>query len=316
MPSNILHRWHTLAALSAALVLFGCEGQGPPPIDVRAIGEVQAEIKRQVAIYMRAAENAPVYVTINGVKTDIHYQADTPSQRNLFWCGSGNINFDISSIKAELTTALDLTAGFNFTLTPPVPVVPVSGTFSFSRATHNTQTLDYNLWPLEMKRQSDEFRAVGPPTEKDLGTAEIAQVLLNLRQALITGATRIDYLTGKERWPQPCFTDYDPNKPASDAGNSYTIGLAITTSANGTVSVGVSALKAGVSAGSTTATGHSLKVMFVQRDLGPLQTAKNRVDFYCKTPNEGSKECRDAIAAYNKVRDTTGTGVNIFVEQQ
>jgi hypothetical protein len=304
MPSTILRGWHMVAAFVSAAVLSGC-GQEPPPIDVRAIGLVQAEIKRQVGMYMLAAQDPPVLVTIDNEQTDIRFK------KGLFWCGTGNVDFDIVEVKAELTTALDTSAGFSATLTAPIPIAP-SGTFSFSRATHNTQTLDYNLWPFEMTLQGADFLATRPPTQDDIKGAPIAAVLLNLRQAQITGATRTNYLTGDPRWPQPCFTNYDPGKPGGDPGHKFTIGLTVTTSVSGSVSVGVSALKVGASGGQTTATGHSLTVTFVQRGLAELQNAKDRVDAACKYPNALSPKCKDATEAYNQLRTTGQTGEQIY----
>ena len=297
MLSNIVSWWHMIVLLGGTLVLSGCENASPPPIDVRAIGKVQAEIKRQVAIYLRMAEDEPVYVKIGTEQVDIRGKTD------LFWCGAGNVDYDISAVQAELTTALNLDVGFSATVSPPSPVAP-SATFSFSRATSNSQALVYNLWPLEMKLQDIAFKSLPRPTGDEISSAPIAQVLLNLRQAQISGATKIDYTDGTARWAQPCFSNYDPGKPASDAGNSYTIALTITTSAKGDISVGVSALKVGVSAGSTTVTGHTLKVIFVQRNLWILQILRDRVDADCKYPNALSAKCTTSTNAYNRFRTT------------
>jgi hypothetical protein len=171
--------WKALAI--SALLLLGYEGAQPPPIDVRAIGKVQAELKRQVAIYMHAAQDAPIIVKIDGVDTDIR------NRKDLFWCGSGNVDFDISEVKAELTTSIDTSVGFDFHVSPPAPI-PASGSFSFSRGTRNSQILDYNLWPLGMDLQSDEFQSSRLSNLDNINSAPIARVLLSLRQAQVTGA--------------------------------------------------------------------------------------------------------------------------------
>ncbi len=295
MPVVALRALQMLAASFVALIVAGCESAVPPPIDVRAIGQVQAEIKKQVGMYVLAARTAPVLILIDGKYTDIR------GRKELFWCGSGNIDFDVSAVKAGLTTSLDTSAGFNFALTPPAPI-PASGSFGFSRGARNSQALDYNLWPLEMSLQGDAFLASETPTEEDLSAAPIAQVLLSLRQAQITGATRTDYVTGVKRPPQPCFTNYDPAKPAADAGHTFTIGLKITTTVKGEISVGVSAVKIGASVASTTETGHTLKVTFMQRGLAVLQALRDRVDAECKYPNVFREKCKAATVAYNQLR--------------
>lgn len=322
--TNIFSRARSMiAALVMTVAVVGCESAQPPPIDVRAIGLVQAEIKRQVGVYMLAAEDAPVYVKTGDTQTNIR------GKKDLFWCGSGKVDYDISSVKAELTTSLNLNAGIDLSITAPTPI-PVGGTFSFNRASQNTQTLTYNLWPFGMKLQPDEFQAEKWPsdqTEADYGrykeqlnSAQIAQVLLGLRQAQISGATRVDYLTGQLRSPQPCFVNYDPGKPASDAGNSYAIALTITTTVKGGVSVGVAAAKIGASAGATTTTGHSLKVTFVQRGLARLQSLREQVDSLCKGADFPTQKCADAIEAYDRYRVTGELGGQLrktgFVESQ
>lgn len=289
-----LNRSFAKAAL-VALLLAGCEDPPPPPIDVKAIGKVQAEIKRQVAMYLKAADNQPVYAMINGAKTDIR------GKKDLFWCGSGNIDYDISSIQAELTTSLNLKAGFSTTITPPIPIT-ASATLSASQASNNSQTLVFNLWPLDLELQNAAFRALPSPSDREVDAAPIAQVLLDLRQAQISGATIVDYANQTNRQVQPCFSNYDPSKPVSDAGNRFTIGLTITTTAGGEVSIGIAPVKAAGSIGSITATGHSLKVTFAQRHLWILQMLRDSVDTDCKIPNRLSDTCKASTAAYNRLR--------------
>lgn len=118
-------------------------------------------------------------------------------------------------------------------------------------------------------------------------------------------------MTGRRRWPQPCFTDYDPSKPAADAGHSFKIGLTITTDVKGDVSVGISAVKLGVSAEANTVTSNSLTVTFVQRGLAVLQNVRDYVDAVCKYPNALSKKCTEATAAYDRMRVTGEVGEQI-----
>lgn len=278
-----------------ALLLAGCEDPPPAPIDVRAIGKVQAEIKRQVAMYLKAADNQPVYALINGVKTDIR------GKKDLFWCGSGNVDYDVSSIQAELTTSLNLKAGFSTTITPPIPIA-ASATLSASQTSNNSQTLVFNMWPLDLEMQNPAFRALPSPSDREIDAAPIAQVLLDLRQAQISGATIVDYTNQTNRQAQPCFSNYDPSKPASDAGNRFTIGLTITTTVGGEVSIGIAPVKVGGSIGSTTAAGHSLRVTFAQRHLWILQMLRDSVDADCKYPNKLSDTCKVSTAAYNRLR--------------
>lgn len=299
MPVIVLRALQMAAASLIVLILAGCESAQPPPIDVRAIGQVQAEIKKQVGMYMLAARTDPVLIKIDGKYVDIREQKDK------FWCGDGNIDYDISEVKARLTTSLNTSAGFSVELKAPAPVT-AGGSLGFTRGVDNSQALEYNLWPLDPVRQPAEFTRESAPSARDLAGAPIAQVLLNLRQAQITGATRIDYVTGTSRPPQPCFSNFDPAKPAADAGHTFTIGLIVTTSVEGKVSVGISVLELGASAAAKTATGHSLTVKFVQRGLESLQQARDQVDAHCKPPNRDSAACKKATTAYEeKVKRNT-----------
>lgn len=56
-------------------------------LDSKTIEKVQAKIKRQIGIYMRAP---------TAIADDQHG----------YWRGKGSINFDIASVKAELTTTI------------------------------------------------------------------------------------------------------------------------------------------------------------------------------------------------------------------
>ncbi|MCA0246297.1 MAG: hypothetical protein LCH93_06725 [Proteobacteria bacterium] len=301
MPVFTLRALQTLAASFVALLLAGCESAAPPPIDVRAIGQVQAEIKKQVGMYVLAARAEPVLIMIDGKYVDIR------ERKELFWCGDGSIDYDISEVKARLTTSLVTSAGFSLDLKAPTPIT-AGGGLGFTRSVDNSQALEYNLWPLGPSLQPDEFKNERNPSPEALATAPIAQVLLGLRQAQITGATRINYVTGEQRPPQPCFSNFDPAKPAADAGHTFTVGLTVTTSVDGKVSVGVSVLELGASAGAKTATGHSLTVKFVQRGLEEMQQARDRVEAECKPPNRESPACKKATAEYKKKLEESSIG--------
>jgi hypothetical protein len=295
-----------LAAQTLVLSLAAC-GPQQAPIDISAISAVQGEIKRQILVYMLVAEKAPIMAKVHGQDIDLR-NLDPDSRREYFWCGNGNIDYDITSVKAELQTSLVQKVGASFGFTVPVPLAP-SGTISFSRQATNSQTLDYTLWPLDLSLQRDELRNQPMPTVDELYNAQIAQVLLNLRYAQIATALKIDPVTGVPRdKPQACLTNFNLAKPAGDSKNSYTMGLTVTVSVDGSVSVGVSALKLGLSAGGSTTSGHSLTVAFVQRGLDDIQSARDIVDKKCAYPNAYSKDCMAARQAYTELIEYSMTG--------
>jgi hypothetical protein len=301
-----------LVCLIGLSFVAGCSGQEDlQPIDVRAISAVQAEIKRQVGVYMAAAKVPPL-VLVAGKPVPA---TQAPGG---FWCGSGAIDFNISTIKAELTTTLDTTESLNVGVT--VPFHGGSGTLSggVKKEFTNTQVLDYNLWPLEIALQNPDVSAQNP-SEPDIKGAPIAQVLRDLRNALVLSAMRLDYSNSNgpiSRGPQPCFTDYDPDKPVSDAGNTFKIGLSVENNVNGGISITASLLNISASETITSTTGNTLTVSFVQQDLDQLQYARDAIDDACKYPKRdtsaGMAKCAAAKAAYAALRKNPAIGVGIL----
>ena len=127
-----------LIGLGSLAPLAGCAGQPvQQAIDVRAISKVQNEIKRQVGVYVLASQQA----NSNPVK-EREKLAKGPGRPdpNPFWCGTGDIDLDISQVKAELTTTLDVTQSAGLGAT--VSVVEIGG--AFKTQTVDTQNLVYN----------------------------------------------------------------------------------------------------------------------------------------------------------------------------
>jgi hypothetical protein len=143
--------------------------------------------------------------------------------------------------------------------------------------------------------------------------APIAEVLLSLREALINGAKK----SPSSKGPQPCFTDYNPDKPAADAGNTFKLGLSFTTDATGGLEIKVGILDLTATTEWKGTTGNTLTVSFVQRGLAKLQRAKDEVDALCKYPKkESDKACVDAVAAFRKLQENTGVSVQAAEKQQ
>jgi hypothetical protein len=265
-----------------ALVLSACTTTLPPrqALDTKAIQLVQSEIKRQVGVYMRAAAT-PI-----------------PADPSEFECGKGQVDFDIATVKAELTTTVETINNAGFKLKIPANIVTIGPSASAKIDVTNSQTLTYNLWPLEMTRQPQLKSGVG---STELQSAPIAQVLLSLREALIDSAKK------SAKGPLPCFTDYNPDKPAADAGNTFKLALTFVTDVNGGVDISVGILDWTATTESKGTTGNTLTVSFVQRGLAKLQRAKDRVDAECKFPkNETDKPCKDAMAAFHKLQQDEG----------
>lgn len=275
-----------LLVCAAACLLSGCvTSPMRQALDEQAIGKVQAEIKRQVGVYIRRA-----------------HEPDPAAKDGPFWCGNGQIDFDIANVKADLTTTFEHVSGVSVGLKIPVSVVTLGPSAAVKQDVTNTEELVYNLWPLQAARPSADSMT-GPVKPDELDGAPIAQVLLALRHALIVSAQK------SSPGPQPCFTDYNQDKPAADPGNTFKVGLTFVTDASGglDIKVGILDLSGSVEAKGTT--GNTLTVSFVQRGVAALQAAKDVVDAECKYPKDGSDACKAAKENYRKLQDV-GTGVS------
>src|ERR1700686_5828217 len=79
------------AACLGGLILTGCPTTPPErqALSKEAVAKVQADIKREIGIYLAAVQDSTA--------------SRTAESREEFWCGSGDIKFDIASVKAVLT---------------------------------------------------------------------------------------------------------------------------------------------------------------------------------------------------------------------
>ena len=292
----------------ASMLVAGCAGHTPPlqVIDVHAIGAVQTEIKRQVGVYLAAAKAGP-RVNVNGVMVPIS-QID-PEHRT-FMCGAGAIGFDISSIKAELTTTTDTTTDLKAGLSIPVDIVTLGPSGEAKREALDTETLDYNLWPLPESRQNPDVYTQGI-SDEDVRNAPIARALRDLRDALISGALMYDLSgpTPQQRRPTACFTDYNPDKPSGDTGDIYKLGLSITNDVSGGISIKVAILTFGATGEAKSTTGNTLTVSFLQSGVQTLQALKDAADAECKHPNELAGGCKKAKDALLDAEKNQGVGL-------
>ena len=296
-----------IALILVTWLLVGCTATRPSlqALDSRAVGIVQAEIKRQIGVYLSAAK-LPVTVTIDGKEVDVR------TIPNGFMCGSGKIDFDVLEVKAELIATIERVGDTNLGLKFPWNGVTVGPSGEYKSDTTNAQVLDYNLWPVEAERQPAELFALDrvPP----VSGAPIAQVLLDLRRALILSAMWDDYSTNPphRRERQPCFTNYDPAKPAADAGHSYKVALTYVKDAKGGLEIKVGILDFTASHEVKATSGNTLTVMFVQAGLKDIQYARDRVTEECKYPNRDLPACQQAMAHLREVEfDKGGLGLGV-----
>ncbi len=272
-------------------------------IDTNAIQAVQAEIKRQVGIYLRASIE-PIKVVVNKQTVELSTIPDP------FWCGTGLIAFNISSIKAELTVTNERITDRKVGLSIPVHTVTLGASLEDKSDITNTEVLDYNLWLLPAKLQHLKVERI---SDSELAAAPIARALIALRTAIILSATKKDFSFDppKDRQQQPCFADFNLDKPAGDAGNTYKMALSIISDGSGGVSIDAGIITAGATSETKSTTGNSLTVSFVQGDLEQVQLAKDAVDTDCKYPQQNTTKCALARSALNDILSGKGVGEGI-----
>jgi hypothetical protein len=249
--------------------LIGCTTVSPSKqaLNEKAIAVVQADIKHQIALYMAVPP------------------PDTRAMQ--FWCGSGNIGFDISQVKAELTVTNEAIDNGGVKATIPL-VVSVGPSGSLKRDVTNTQVLTYNLWPVA----DDQQPSLG---SADLKSAPIAATLVSLRDALIEGASK------SAPGPQACFTDYNLDKPSGDSGDTFKLGLTFVNDATMGLELKVSVLDLTATREDKGTTGNTMTVSFVQKGLKDIQTLQDEVGKECKFPDFNSSMCVVAKQALHLV---------------
>ena len=251
-------------------------------LDEKAIEKVQADIKRQVGVYLAASAKKP------------------PGEREEFWCGSGSIDFDISFVKAQLTTTVETIKNAGIKAKLPFKAIEVDPSGSRKTDVTNTQELNYNLWPLARDQQ------IALP-KGDLETAPIAKVIMSLRDALIASAKKT------APGPQACFTDYNPAKPAEDAGNTFKLGLSFVNDVTGGFEITVWVLDLTNTTETKGTTGNTLTVSFVQRGLKGIQILKDEVNKQCTFPDFDSPKCKIATRALHLI---TAPASKVELEQK
>lgn len=287
-------------------------------ISPEAIGAVQADIRRQVDLYVRASAFEPFFIR-DGVVTPL-----TPPGTE-YQCGNGNIHYDITQVQADLSVLTTSEGGLSIGATLPVSAVTTVGVSgSFSRSEQTTQTLRYNLWPLPNRRTGAPL-AVNPVASDlagivaDLQQAPIAATLLNLRNQQIISAMVTNPISQRlNPVARSCFANFNLAAPSTSPGNLVTMGLTVTGSLGTKVSVGIGPVAVGLSDNYTRTTGNSLTISFAQPGIDEAMAAADRVAAACKDGNQTSRACHRAREAYLDLLNdpnSPGHGIGILRER-
>ena len=256
----------SVVALVGSIALTGCATH-QLALKGDAIGAVQADLKRQIGVYVRAATRGPYWVDERGT---VRYIGHDGSE---FWCGNGDVDYVVSSIEVDLTTTRDTTAGGNLGFTVPVQMVTIGGKAAISKEVADVEILKYHLWPY--RESAEQLVAYyGLPSSADVDRSPIASAMLTLRNQQVYAAMKMNPSVGEPTaGPQPCFTDYDPVKTVDGEKQTFSIGITTTYDASGQLSVGLGPVTLGASGETKSITGQMLLVSFEQRGLADIKKA-------------------------------------------
>lgn len=249
--------------------------------DAKGIALVQAELKREVGVYLAYREK----------NKDRTPALELPLTTT---CGSGDIDFNVTQVKLKLTTATDRKLGATGSATFPVGEVSLGPSAGYSNERTLTQTLTYNLW-LSRFQNPDVLKGYG--SEDDLKSAPIAKALIDLRNGLIQGARQYRVTKAGQQVPQACFVDYNLEKPASDVGNTFEMAVQVVDDTSTGLTIKFLVLSLGASTDDKRTTGNTITVSFVQSDLQGLQDAVDDVAAYCKRPLDTEDKKRNCAKA-------------------
>ena len=313
---------NSLSGAVAAAMLSGCASRPVLQVlDTSAISAVQDDLKRQIGIYISESRQLPTIHRVRQsnkgpiseqvlVTLDLIPRSDPI--RKIFSCGNGDIGFQIDSVVADLKTTSSYGSGINLGVQVPISVISLNPTYSVSNTGSNSQSLDFQLWPLPPERQDYLQESLPPrPEHIDDKEAPIAAILLHLRSALLASAMRYDYSTDPPtlRPPGPCFTDYNPHSIGdTPANNKYVVGLGFSRTEKAGIAVSASFLTLGANGELDSTTGNSLTVTFVQPGLEKFAKATAYRDKVCEGSWEKPK-CSKANSCLGSLKEqNTGQG--------
>jgi hypothetical protein len=246
-----------LLSLIFVATLVGCDSHVAPPQTVQAIkldamSQVISLVKQEVGSYM-AYRNSPqgrldasLATTQLGVAAIVKGPAPNPAPAILPPCGSGNIDFDLDSVKIDMTTTTDTTV--NAEVSAQVPVVPLTlgPDGKISKENKDTQELVFTEYPL-----------VDPSYTTAAPMGALGNTLKSLRSALLTGAAT-----------HPCFRDFDPNNPKQE--HTFTLGFTVTGELTGTLGLKFVIVNTTAGIDNKSISGNTLTVSFRQAGLDAL----------------------------------------------
>jgi hypothetical protein len=198
--------------------------QAATPIDQHGVAQVQLELKRQIGVFMQldAADNLS-----RGAElwTAAQTQEGREAYEKRFWCGIGDVDFKIDSVKVEMLTSTETTKKLSAKFS-------IFANLSEASDDANSQDLQFslglsahqpNITPLT-GLTADQRAAL-------LSAAPIAAVLLSTRDGFIAAA-RKNPGDDPRQTAMPCFADLTDG----DKNGSHSVKIAAEVTRTGEVS--------------------------------------------------------------------------------
>ncbi|MBN8994316.1 MAG: hypothetical protein J0H94_03755 [Rhizobiales bacterium] len=173
-----------------------------------------------------------------------------------FWCGKGSIDFEISSIKFDLTATTSTTATASAGATLPIVGAGVPGSIApsgqLSHAATNKQQLVFTVFPVA------HTAVLSWPI--DISKAQIAVALIGLRKALIDAATYSN---------AACMADYNIQK-REPTDQTFVMAIEVSDGGQAGFNVTLGVVKAGLTGEAKSVSGNTITVAF--RQIGVTKT--------------------------------------------
>ena len=192
-------------AVALSALVSGCASlQAPTPIDQRGVAQVQLELKRQIGVFMQldAADNLARAAEL---WTAAQTQAGREAYEKRFWCGIGDVDFKIDSVKVEMLTSTETTKTLSAKFS-------IFANLSAASTDANSQDLQFSLGLSAHQPNITPLTGLTADQRAALVSgAPIAAVLLNTRDGFIAAA-RKNPGDDLRQIAMPCFADLTDGK--------------------------------------------------------------------------------------------------------
>lgn len=247
--------WTALFGLAFVAQLTACANSSLKRLEVieqSRIQEVVDEIKIQISAYTSYQNSPSGFASVlKNSRTKV--------------CGNGMVGFDVVSVKLDLLSTTDVAASGG--ISTGVGPVGISGNLGQNTTDVQQLILSYDVTPSSKKQDYDP---------RALEDAPLAKAMINLWNASLSSGD------------VPSDVCLRMREKVTDGGNSYKMGITITRSAGGKISVGLSGATLSAGGEIKSVTGNTVTVRFEPHDFRKPEAPR---PLPCK-PRDPRPECQ------------------------